>query len=190
MPNINLFYNPAPQIASNTYSSVANLPNVSGSSTLLAPIQKWDIAYVGAQAYACWLPTSGSAVWFAITQYFNPFGLQAIQTVADAAATIIAGPNVRVLVTHAAAACTLTLPTVLAGAPIGTVIRIEKANTSANGIVVTPDAGASINAAAADATQALVGGVTASTVVSAAATNDVATIYVRTGALTWRSSMA
>jgi hypothetical protein len=190
MPNINLFYNPAPQIASNTYSSVANLPNVSGSSTLLAPIQKWDIAYVGAQAYACWLPTSGSAVWFAITQYFNPFGLQAIQTVNAAAETIIAGPNVRVLVTYVTGTCALTLPTVLAGAPIGTVIRVEKANTSASAITVTPDAGASINAGTADALQTLVGGVTASTTVSAAATNDVATLYVRTGALTWRSSMA
>lgn len=188
MPNLNQFYSPAPQIAANTYSSTANLPNVSGSSTLLAPIRQWDIAYVGAQAYACYTPTSGSAVWFAISEYWNPFGLETIQTVNAASATIIAGPRVRVLVTYAAGACTLTLPTVLAGAPIGSSIVVQKANTSANGIVMTPDAGASINAAAADATQALVGlNATASTTVSAAATNDICAGFVRTGALAWRS---
>lgn len=184
------FYSNRPVIgAIGDYASTSVLPNVSGSTTLLAPLNQWDIATVRGVPYVCYTPTSGSAVWFKMPPLWNAFGFDVIQTVSTASATILP-ETTRVVVTYAAGACTLTLPTVAAGAPIGKKLVIQKANTSANGIVMTPDSGASINAAAADATQALVGAnATASTTVSAAATNDISAVFIRTGALTWRSSI-
>lgn len=169
-------------------ASTAQLPNVSGATIQTGALAVGDQAIVAGTTYYCYDGTIGSAIW-SLRPLINPFGMDVIQTVSTASATINANAT-RVIVTYAAGACTLTLPTVLAGAPIGTNIVIQKANTSANGIVMTPDSGASINAAAADATQALVGAnATASTTVSAAATNDISARFVRTGALTWRSSI-
>jgi hypothetical protein len=190
MPQTQNFYSQSPFLGSvGDFATAANLPNVSGSTTLLAPIQQWDTATVLGVPYVCYTPTSGSAVWFKMPPLWNPWGFDVIQTVNAASATI--NPETtRVIVTYAAGACTLTLPTVAAGCPIGKKIVVQKANTSANGIVMTPDSGASINGAAADATQALVGAnATASTVVSAAATNDISAVFTRNGALTWRSSI-
>jgi hypothetical protein len=183
------FYSTAPYNASLTATSTANLPNRSGSATTIAGLQVGQICQVGAQYYACYDPTSGSAIWYLLGQPKDPQGFDRIQTVSTATATI--GPGIdRVIVTYAAGACTLTFSTVLAGHPIGTSFVVEKANTSANGIVITPDSGASINGGAADATQAMVGAnATASTTVSAAGTNDISARFVRNGALTWRSSI-
>lgn len=182
------FYNPGPYNAAGTATSVANLPNRSGSALTVVGLQAGAIYSVGSAFYACYDPTSGSAIWYLLGAPVDPQGSERIQVVNAASATILAGID-RVIVTYAAGACTLTLPTVLGGAPIGKKITIQKANTSANGIVMTPDSGASINAAAADATQAMVtGNATASTTVSAAATNDVTAVFVRTAALAWRSA--
>ena len=168
-------------------TATTQLPNVSGATIQTGALQVGDLAIVSGTTYVCTTTTIGSAIW-SIRPLINVLGLEVIQTVAGASATIEAGVT-RVLVTYAAALCTLTLPTVAAGAPIGTKIVIHKANTGAFKIVMTPDALASINGAAADATQDMVtGNATASTTVSAAATNDVTAVFVRTGALAWRSA--
>ena len=170
-----------------TVASTAQLPNVSGATIQTSALNVGDVAFVSGTAYYCYDATLTAAIW-STKSFRNPMGIERIQTVNAATATIL-GDIDRVIVTYAAGGCTLTLPTVLAGAPIGTRIIVQKANTSANGITITPDSGASINAAAADATQAMVGlNATASTTVSAAATNDIAAVFIRTGALTWRSS--
>ncbi len=186
------YYSPAPGIASiGDFATTALLPNSSGAATAFASLTnlaQWDQATVLGVPYTCYSPTAGSAVWFKTPLPKNPFGKKVIQTVAAASATISPDADV-VLVTYAAGACTLTLPTVLAGAPIGHSVVVQKANTSANGIVMTPDAGAQINAGGANATQAMVGlNATASTTVSAAATNDIMATFLRTGALDWRSA--
>jgi hypothetical protein len=169
------------------FASTAQLPNVSGATVQSGALAQYDIATVTGTQYICTTPTLSGAVWSVIVPQ-DAFGLDVIQTVSGASATIN-GNTTRVIVTYAAALCTLTLPTVAAGAPIGRRIVIQKANTGAFKIVMTPDAGASINAAAADATQDMVtGNATASTTVSAAATNDVSAVFVRTAALAWRSS--
>ena len=185
------YYNNAPYNAAYEAGSTTNLPNRSGSNTTKLGLQAGDICQVGADFYRCYAPTSGSAIWYKLSNTpKDPQGYERIQTVNAASATIEAGID-RVVVTYAAGACTLTFLSVLAGAPIGTKVIVQKANTSANGIVMTPDSGASINGATADATQDLVGlNATASTTVSAAATNDICATSVRTAALAWRSVAA
>jgi hypothetical protein len=191
--NTNMYYSNAPSLGSiGDFATVALLPNSAGA---VAPyvgvtsLAQWDQATVLGVPYTCYSPTAGSAVWFKTPAPKNPFGKLTIQTVSAAGPTTILPDTDLVLVTYAGGASTLVLPTVVAGAPPGHEVRVQKANTSANGIVMTPDSGASINAAAADATQALVGlNNTASTTVSAAATNDICASFIRTGLLTWRSA--
>ncbi len=168
-------------------ASTAQLPNVSGATIQTGALAIGDIAIVTGTTYVCSTATVGSAIW-SIKPLINVMGLEVIQTVAGASATIEAGVT-RVLVTYAAALCTLTLPTVLAGAPIGTKIVVHKANTGAFKIVMTPDSGSNINAGTTDATQDMVtGNATASTTVSAATTNDVTAVFVRVSATQWRSA--
>jgi hypothetical protein len=167
-------------------TATTQLPNVSGATIQTGALQVGDLAIVSGTTYVCSTTTIGSAIW-SIRPLINVLGLEVIQTVAGASATIEAGVT-RVLVTYAAALCTLTLPTVAAGAPIGTKIVIHKANTGAFKIVMTPDSGSNINAGTTDATQDMVtGNATASTTASSASTNDVTAVYTRVTATQWRS---
>ena len=189
MPNLQTqqWYAKVKLLASYEADSTTNLPNRSGSSVTQYGLQAGQVCSVGAELYECYDPTAGSAVWFKLFAPKDPSGFDRIQVVSTASDTIRADVDI-VYVTYATAACTLTLPSVLAGAPPGWKCVIEKANTGAFKIVVTPDTGASINAAAANATQDMVtGNATASTTVSAPATNDVTAVFRRSGLLTWRS---
>lgn len=171
------------------YTSAAQLPNVSGATVQNGQVSLYDRCTLNGLPMICTTTTLSGAVWAAIVPR-DAFGLDVIQTVNAASATI-AGGTTRVLVTYVNGTCTLTLPTVAAGAPIGTKIVIHKANTSASAISVTPDSGSSINAGTTDAAQTMVGlNSTASTTASSASTNDIAAIFVRTGATTWRSTAA
>jgi hypothetical protein len=125
------------------------------------------------RVFTCCDATAAAAVW-------TCSDLVRTQTVNAASATISPGIN-HVLVTYASGTCTLTLPTE-ANAAIGSQILIEKANTSAFGIVVTPDSGSAINGGSTNAT------VTPSFLAapSAASTADPATLFLRTGATAWR----
>lgn len=113
---------------------------------------------------------------------FGDLRKDTIQTVNTATATI--SPAVHtVLVTYVSALCTLTLPTE-ANAPIGTTIKIIKANTTNFGITITPDSGSTINGAAADAT------ITPSffTIASGVGVADQACLFTRTASGAWRMS--
>jgi hypothetical protein len=125
------------------------------------------------RVFTCCDATAAAAVW-------TCSDLVRTQTVSGASATISPGIN-HVLVTYASGTCTLTLPTE-ANAAIGSQILIEKANTSAFGIVVTPDSGSAINGGSTNAT------VTPSFLAapSAASTADPATLFLRTGSTAWR----
>lgn len=192
MPNLqdSQWYSRTKALATISATSTANLPNVSGSATTMVGLQAGQVCQVAASFYECYDPTSGSAVWFKLFPPKDPSGFERIQIVNAATATIEGGID-RVIVTYASGGCTLTLPTVLAGAPIRTKIIVQKSNTSSNGITMTPDSGSSINAGTTDATQAMVGlNNTASTTASSASTNDICATFIRTGATTWRSSAA
>jgi hypothetical protein len=103
-----------------------------------------------------------------------------IQTVSTASATISADTD-EVLVTYTGGTCTLTLPTE-ANAPIGRTIVVRKANTSSNGITITPDSGSSIQGGATDASVSPSFFTTPSSTTEA----DQACMLTRTGSTTWR----
>lgn len=184
-----IYYNPAAFIAALSATSVANLPNRAGSATTIAGLSSGQLCTVGAQTYCCYDPTAGAAVWYLLGHPKNPNGGDRIQTISASTGTVQAGID-RVIVTYAGA-CTITLPSVLNGAPIGTRIVIQKASTNAGAITITPDSGSNINGGTTDANQTMVGlNNTASTTVSSASTNDIAAIFVRVSATQWRSTAA
>jgi hypothetical protein len=188
VPTLPFYTGTGPYMSVGTATSVANLPNRSGSTLTVLGLQPGAIYQVGAAYYCCYDGTSGSAIWFLLGSPRNPNGGDRIQT--NAASTVTIGAGIDRLVSTYAGAVTVTLPSVLGGAPIGTKITIQKASTNAGGYTITPDAGASINGAAADATQAMVtANATASTTVSAAGTNDVSAVFIRDAALSWRSTL-
>lgn len=170
-------------------SSTTNLPNRSGSNTTIAGLQAGQICTVGAELYQCYDPTAGSAIWAKMFPPKDPNGADRIQT--NAASTVTIQGGIDRLVSTYAGAVTVTLPTVLAGAPIGTKITIQKSTTNAGAITVTPDSGSNINGGATDANQTMVGlNNTASTTVSSASTNDICAVFVRVSATQWRSVAA
>lgn len=179
------FYAPGPFYAAGTATSVANLPNRSGSNTTKLGLQAGDIYQVGAVFYRCETPTSGSAIWYLLpAQPRDPFGRELVQT--DATATVTVQPGIQRLVLTYAGAVTVTFPTVLAGAPIDTSFLITKQTTNAGAITLTPDAGAAINGAAADATMTMPGSTTA----SSTTTSDITVRVRRSAALDWRVCVA
>lgn len=170
-------------------SSTTNLPNRSGSSTTIAGLQAGQICTVGAELYQCYDPTAGSAIWAKMFPPKDPNGADRIQT--NAASTVTIQGGIDRLVSTYAGAVTVTLPTVLAGAIIGTKVIIHKATTNAGAITVTPDSGSNINGGTTDANQTMVGlNNTASTTASSASTNDICAVFVRVSATQWRSVAA
>lgn len=191
MPNLqdSQWYSKTKQLATISATSTANLPNVSGSATTMVGLQAGQVCQVAASFYECYDPTSGSAVWFKMFPPKDPSGRERIQT--NAAATVTIEGGIDRLVSTYAGAVTVTLPTVLAGAPIGTSIIIQKATTNAGAITVTPDSGSNINGGTTDANQTMVGlNNTASTTASSASTNDICARFVRVSATQWRSVAA
>ena len=182
------YFNQSAFVAGGNYSSAAQLPNVAGSSTQTYGLQAWDVAFVNGVAWVCQTPTYGAAVWTLVKQMANPFKKLKIQTVSTSTGTIEPDTDV-VMVTYAAGGCTLTLSTVAAGACIGTQHVIQKANTGANAITITPDSGSNINGGTTDANQTMVGlNNTASTTASSASTNDISCVIRRFTSVQWRTS--
>lgn len=181
------WYAQTKQLASFEATSTTNLPNRSGSDTTIPGLQAGQVCQVGSEYYECYDPTAGSAVWFKMFPPRDPSGRERIQT--NTASTVTIEGGIDRLVSTYAGAVTVTLPTVLAGAPIGTSFIIQKATTNAGAITVTPDSGSNINGGTTDANQTMVGlNNTASTTASSASTNDIATRFVRISATQWRSS--
>lgn len=178
MSNAN-FYSQARTVR-DPVASVAQLPNVSGATIQDGSLQQYDQCTVGGATYYCTTPTLGAAVW-SIKPQADVLGNEVSQTASTATLTVLGGTTVVYVTTTSATA--ITLPTVAAGAPIGTKIVIHKTNTGTAAINVTPDAGATINVGVADAAMAV-----PATTASSTTTLDVSVTLRRTGALTWRMS--
>lgn len=165
------------------YTAASQLPNVSGSTTQTGALSVGDQGVAAGVIYWCTDATQNAAKW-SIRPIEDPYGRENVEVASTSALTPRAGTT-RVLCTFPGTATTITLPDE-ASAPIGTKIVVQKANVSANAINVGGGAGVSINGGVPAATMAMPG----STAASSTTTNDIAAVYTRDSATSWRCSAA